>query len=302
MTAPPPGRSVIAALIGSGVGPSLTPAMHEREGARLGLRYVYRTVDIDTRRIPASSISDLVHAAAQLGYDGLNITHPCKQLVVPHLDALSPEAAALGSVNTIVFADGRSTGHNTDVTGFAKSFRRGLHDAGAAEVVLVGAGGAGSAVAHALLGGVQVGRLHLADVDRERAAGLVDALSKCYPGRVDLVEQDSLGAVLHDADGLVNATPVGMAAHPGSAVSAEVLHPSLWVADIVYRPLETALLTAAASIGCRVLSGAGMAVFQAVDAFAVITGLEPDPEAMFRHFDELVERERQSTAASTRRP
>lgn len=280
--------SYAAALIGAGVSPSLTPKMHEREGARHGLNYVYRTVDITTLGIAAHDVGELVRAAQAFGFDGLNITHPCKQLVISHVDALSPEAAALGAVNTVVFRDGRSFGHNTDVTGFAKSFARGLPDAATARVVQLGAGGAGAAVAHALLT-LGTDRLMLADLDTARATHLAGRLAERFgSGRVEYVDPRGLGDALENADGLVNATPIGMADHPGSPVPRELLCPQLWVADIVYRPLRTALVEDAERAGCQVLTGAGMAVFQAVDAFALITGREPDAEAMFRDFNDLV--------------
>jgi shikimate dehydrogenase len=124
-----PKDSYLVGLIGSGIGPSLSPALHEREGDRQGLRLLYRLIDIDPLGVPPEAVGDLVRAARDLGYDGLNITHPCKQLVIEHLDALAPQAEALGAVNTVVFEDGRAVGHNTDVTGFAASFARGLPDA-----------------------------------------------------------------------------------------------------------------------------------------------------------------------------
>ncbi|MFE1882203.1 shikimate dehydrogenase, partial [Streptomyces diastatochromogenes] len=142
----------LVGLIGSGIGPSLSPALHEREADRQGLRYLYRLIDIDALGVPPEAVGDLVRAARDLGFDGLNITHPCKQLVIEHLDALSPQAEALGAVNTVVFEpQGRAVGHNTDVTGFAASFARGLPDAPLREIVQLGAGGAGAAVAHATL-------------------------------------------------------------------------------------------------------------------------------------------------------
>lgn len=143
--------SYLVGLIGSGIGPSLSPALHEREADRQGLRYVYRLIDIDDLGVGPEAVGDLVRAARDLGFDGLNITHPCKQLVIEHLDGLAPQAAALGAVNTVVFEDGRAVGHNTDVTGFAASFARGLPDAPLEKVVQLGAGGAGAAVAHAML-------------------------------------------------------------------------------------------------------------------------------------------------------
>lgn len=272
--------SYLIGLIGSGIGPSLSPALHEREADRLGLRYLYRRLDLDLLDRPAGPV---LEAARLAGFDGLNVTHPAKQSVLDHLDELSPEAAALGAVNTVVFDRGRAIGHNTDSTGFAGSLSRGLPDAAMETVLLLGAGGAGAAVAHALLS-LGTGVLHVHDVDEERAAKLVSAL--CRRFGADRATTGDLD-VLETADGLVHATPTGMARYPGSPVDAEALRPELWVADIVYRPLETELLRLAAARGCRVLDGGGMVVLQAADSFRLFTGIEPDTERMLRHFGEL---------------
>ncbi|MFD5830374.1 shikimate dehydrogenase [Lentzea sp. NPDC060358] len=267
-------------LIGSGIGPSLSPALHEREASRLGLRYTYRLLDLDVLRQP---VGEVLAAARAEGFHGLNITHPGKQTVVPHLDDLVPEAAALGAVNTVVFAGGRAVGHNTDATGFARSLRRGLPDARTGSVVLLGAGGAGAAVGHALLS-LGTERLGVHDVVEARAERLVEALRRrfgagraftCTPGAV------------RTADGLVHATPTGMAAHPGLPIDVSLLREELWVADVVYRPLETALLAAARARGCRVLHGGGMVVLQAAESLRLFTGADPDAGRMLAHFAEL---------------
>jgi shikimate dehydrogenase len=263
-------------LIGAGIGTSLSPALHEREAAELGLRYVYRTLDIAELGVAPDDAGELLAQARAAGFDGLNVTHPCKQLILEHLDELSPDAAALGAVNTVVLRAGRATGHNTDTTGFAESLARGLPDARLGRVVLVGAGGAGSAVAHALLG-LGCGELWIHDRDAARARELAEALGARWCPELDLA----------GADGLVHATPTGMEGHPGLPLDPALLHPGLWVADIVYRPLETELLRAARARGCRTLDGGGMVVFQAAEAFALFTGLEPDRERMLRHFAEL---------------
>jgi shikimate dehydrogenase len=291
-------KSYLAALIGSGVGPSLTPPLHEREAARLGLRYTYRTVDLTTLGLAPEDVGGLVTAARAFGFDGLNITHPCKQLVVAHLDELAPEARAVGAVNTVVFEDDRAVGHNTDVTGFEKSFARGLATAATDLVVQLGAGGAGAAVANALLD-LGTERLVVVDLDEQRAATLARMLAGRYGAeRVVPAAPEALSRLLLDADGVVNATPLGMAAHPGSAVPVSLLHPGLWVADIVYRPLRTRLIEDAEAAGCQVLTGAGMAVFQAIDAFELITGRAPVPERMFADFDDLIAREAELGAGS----
>jgi shikimate dehydrogenase len=263
----------VVGLIGAGIGTSLSPPLHEREAAELGIPYAYRTLDID---VLGRDGGELLAAARDAGYAGLNVTHPCKQRMIAHLDELDDDAAAIGAVNTVVIRDGRTTGHNTDAAGFAASVERGLPDAPLGHVVLLGAGGAGSALAHALRRR-GVGELTIVDADRERAA----ALARAVGGRVGETT-DVAGA-----DGLVHATPTGMEGHPGIALDPALLHPGLWVADIVYRPLETELLRAARARGCRTLDGGGMVVMQAAASFERFTGLRPDVERMLSHFAEL---------------
>jgi len=280
----------LVGLIGASVGASLSPPLHEQEADELGLRYLYHLIDIDSLGLPASDVGELVTCARRLGFTGLNITHPCKQTVVPSLNELSREAAAVGAVNTVVFDGERSVGHNTDWSGFVDGFIRGLPDAPLGDVVLLGAGGAGAAVAHAMLT-LGVRRLAVLDLDGGRAHRLVGALRRAHrTGGPWTVTADGVGSLperLRAADGLINATPVGMTPRLGSPVPAELLRPELWVADVVYRPLETELLRNARDRGCLTLSGGGMVVFQAAAAFRLFTGREPDSERMYRHFQSL---------------
>ncbi len=178
-----------------------------------------------------------------------------------------------------MFENGHAAGHNTDVSGFRASFERGLADVPLDRVVLLGAGGAGAAVAHAVLG-LGAGQLTIVDVEPAQARALARRLDD------DRVAAGDLDA-LADADGLIHATPTGMAAHPGLPLPEELLHERMWVADVVYRPLETELLRQARERGCRTLDGGGMAVFQAADSFALFTGLEPDRQRMLHDFAEL---------------
>jgi shikimate dehydrogenase len=222
-------------------------------------------------------LADILAFAEHFGFDGLNVTFPFKQQIIPLLDELSEAAEILGSVNTVVFRGGRRIGHNTDMWGFKESFRHGLAGEKRREVLLLGAGGAGAAVAHALLeSGVE--RLLLTDVQVDRAEALASRLRSAAGTKVE-VASDLASASSH-VDGVVNATPVGMAKLPGTPIAADLLRPECWVADIVYLPLETELLRAARLLGCRTLSGEGMAVFQAVRAFELFTGLTPDVERM----------------------
>lgn len=282
MTAP---KSILAGLIGAGIQASLTPAMHEREGDAQGLRYLYRLIDLDVLGLSADALPELLQAAQRTGFTGLNITFPCKQAIIPLLDDLSPEARGIGAVNTVVLADGRTVGHNTDCLGFAEGFRRGLPDVAKRLVVQLGAGGAGSAVAHALLA-EGVDQLFIFDVEAERAQALVDNLTRHFgPGRA-AVGTDRAAAVAA-ADGLVNTSPVGMAKLPGMPLPAELLYPGLWVAEIIYFPLETELLRQARALGCRTLDGGTMAVFQAVKAFELFSGRSANADRMQAHFAEL---------------
>jgi shikimate dehydrogenase len=276
---------VLVGLVGNGIQASRTPRLHEKEGAEHGLRYVYKIIDLEALGLDAGALHEILTAAQRLGFVGLNITHPCKQAVIPLLDELSPDAAALGAVNTVVLKDGRRIGHNTDWWGFFESFRRELPDVRINRIVQFGAGGAGAAVAHALLS-LGAGEITLVDTDEVRAIDLAADLCKRFGerrARASIAPADALAA----ADGMVNTTPLGMAKYPGMAVQADLLRSNMWVADIVYFPIETELLRQARVRGCRTMSGGGMAVFQAVGAFQLFTGLDADAERMLRHFSEM---------------
>jgi shikimate dehydrogenase len=281
-------ESYLIGLVGDGVMPSLSPHMHEREGDLQGLRYLYRPIDLHELDLPAAAIGDLLLSASRMGYNGLNITHPCKQLVLQHLDEVTPDAEKLGAVNTVVIQDGRFIGHNTDFSGFAAALAAGLPNARLDRVVQLGAGGAGSAVAYALLtAGVQA--LDLVDMDLARGAERAAELAGFFPDRTITARTTAeLPQLMPLADGLVHCTPVGMAAHPGLPLDISLVESRHWVADIVYRPIETELVREARAKGCEVLDGGRMAVGQAADAFRIFTGLDADAERMRTHFLELI--------------
>ncbi|MEO8491117.1 shikimate dehydrogenase [Pseudomonas sp.] len=276
---------ILAGLIGAGIQASRTPALHEREGDAQGLRYLYQLIDLEPLHLTINALPDLLDAAARMHFTGLNITYPCKQAVLPLLDELSDEARGIGAVNTVVFKDGKRIGHNTDCLGFAEGFRRNLNDVARQRVVQMGAGGAGAAVAHALLAeGVQ--HLSIFDVDTARARDLVDNLAQRFgPGRAQI--GNNLDNAMAEADGLVNTTPMGMAKLPGTPVPPGLLRAEVWVAEIVYFPLETELLRDARALGCRTLDGGNMAVFQAVKAFELFSGEVPDADRMLAHFQSM---------------
>lgn len=285
MTSPLAAHGILAGLVGRGIQASLTPALHQGEGDAQSLRYLYRLIDADQLGVDDSALPALVEGAQRSGFTGLNITFPFKQAIVPLLDELSEEARGIGAVNTVVFKDGKRIGHNTDCLGFAEGLRRGLPNVARRQVVQLGAGGAGSAVAHALLAeGVE--QLTLFEVDAARGQALVENLAQRFGAGRALLGND-LAATLAAADGLVNTTPVGMSKLPGTPLPVHLLHERLWVAEIIYFPLETELLRHARALGCRTLDGGTMAVFQAVKAFELFSGRPADAARMQAHFARL---------------
>ena len=291
--APAHTRKALVGLIGSGIQRSLTPAMHEEEAARHGLRLHYQLIDLDTTGSGVEALPGLISAVRTMGFAGLNVTYPCKQAVIPLLDDLSEEARAMGAVNTVVNRGGKLVGHNTDGSGWSWGFSRTLPNADLRRVVLLGAGGAGSAIAHAVLR-LGAKQLTIVDSDGSRAAALAENLNTLYgAGRVG--SSTDVAAALAPATGLIHATPTGMDKLPGLPLPEALLRPDLWVAEIVYFPLDTALLKAARARGCATVHGGTMAVGQAIGAFELFTGLKADPVRVEAHFRRMLT-ERDATA------
>lgn len=280
-------KSWLLGLIGDGIAGSMSPAMHEQEARALGLSYVYRRIDLSVLGRDVSTLPTLVRTLEDAGFDGFNVTYPCKQAIIDLLDDLSDDARALGAVNTVVLRDGKRVGHNTDWSGFYRSFQQGLTgDVPMERVALIGAGGAGCAVGHAAMK-LGARELRVFDVDVRKSQGLADDLQRRFP-ESRVVRVDTLAEALVDADGMIHCTPTGMAKLPGMPVPAELLQPSMWVADIVYFPIDTELMRTAQALGCRTLNGGGMAVWQAVEAFRIFTGIAPDASRMLAHFRSLL--------------
>jgi shikimate dehydrogenase len=275
------GRSVTVGLLGRAIQSSRSPTMHEREGARLGIPYRYVLIDFDDLGLPDTFLGDIVSAAERLGFAGLNVTHPFKQDVIAHLTGLADDAEMIGAVNTIVFTEGKRIGHNTDSAGFAESFRDEMKGCSLRRVLQLGAGGAGMAVAHALLKlGAQ--ELVVVDIDQRRSEHLAVTLQKRR--RREIAVATAPEAVIDRMDGVVNTTPVGMTKYPGMPIRPELLTPRHWVADIIYFPPKTELIQRAIALGCRTLTGTGMAVGQAVRSFELFAGVSADRRAMFGYF------------------
>jgi shikimate dehydrogenase len=274
----PPIRTFLIGLMGRGIGGSRSREIHEREAEALNLPLVYRNLDFDLIGYDDCKLPAVVELLASIGFDGFNVTHPFKRRILVELDEVSPEAAVLGAVNTVVFKSGRRCGFNTDWSGFQASMTRDLPGVALGEVANIGCGGAGAATTYALLkmGAVSV---RLFDQDRGRAEWLAESLSSAFPHQ-SLRIATSAAEALEGADGVVQTTPVGMTSHPGVPFDPDALRPAMWLADLVYFPRETQLLRAARSLGCRAMSGAGMVMEQAASAFRLFTGALPDIDRM----------------------
>ncbi len=279
-------KKILLGLIGSGIQQSLTPAMQEEEGRHHGLAVQYQLIDCHAPGFTAEHLPALLQSAQQMGYAGVNVTHPFKQAVMPLLDEISDEARLIGAVNTVVFEAGRKLGYNTDCVGFSEAFTRAFSAQPMARVVQFGSGGAGAAVAHAALrAGVEC--LTLIDLDSASRDALVAHLQRVY-GSARVRTAGNPHAAVPDAQGIINTTPMGMAKYPGMALDAALLRTDLWVAEIVYFPLETALLRTARALGAPTMDGGGMAVGQAVGAFNLFHARQADAARMEAHFRRLV--------------
>lgn len=285
------GRRALLGLIGSPIGSSAAPAMHEAAGEALGIRCFYQLIDVAGAN--QGELARLLEGVRRLGFAGVNITFPYKEAVIGLLDALSPGARAVGAVNTVVVKDGRLTGHNTDATGFRRAIEPLVAGSRRGAVALLGAGGVGKAIAVALAE-LGVAEIRVFDLD----SGKMAALTARIGARAKLTLCGSVAEALEGAVGLVNGTPIGMAPNRDSPVPAALLRTGLFVADAVYSPLWTPLLVSARATGARVMTGRDLALYQAADAFELFTGAQAPIETMAAAFDAVMaERERASNAA-----
>jgi shikimate dehydrogenase len=271
-------RKFLTGLIGYPIAHSASPAMHEEAAAALGLACHYQLIEI--AGAGRAQLRDLLDGVRRLGFAGVNVTFPYKEAVVDLLDELAPEAAAMGAVNAVVVRDGRMIGHNTDTTGFARAAESLVTESGHGEVAVIGAGGVGKAIAFALAG-LGVAGIRIFDADGARAEQLATLLH----AHEHISVAATVAAALDGAAGIVNGTPVGMLPNRDTPVPPDLLHERLWVADAVYSPLWTPLLTAAKKKGARVMTGRELAIHQAADGFRLFTGFAPSVDVMGAAFD-----------------
>jgi shikimate dehydrogenase len=290
------GRRLVG-LIGTNIGKSLSPFLHEDAFAAAGVIGHYHLMDVSV--LQGRRLEDLLAAARTAGFAGVNVTHPFKEAVIPLLDSVSAEAREIGAVNTVVFdKSGATTGHNTDCSGFRQAFRETLGEDSARDrsVLLLGGGGAGRAVAFALMS-LGVATLKIFDRDTARATGLcADLILRFGAGRCELLSDPE--AAVAAVAGIVNATPVGMAGYAGVPLPTQLVRPTHFVADVIYTPIDTEFVLAARGKGCRTMNGGGMCVHQAADAFRHFTGWTADVERMRRRFaTALAERDAQEASS-----
>jgi len=267
---------VLLGLIGAGIQASRSPELHEAAGAALGRKLFYHLLDAQTLGFPAGDLPRVLDAVRWAGFIGVNVTHPFKEAVLPLLDEIDPTAARIGAVNTVTCHERRLCGHNTDMAGFELAWRESLARA-PGTVLLLGAGGAGRAIGHALAD-LGASRVLVHDPVPGRGAAVAQALAAHVPA--EACSADALPGAVAGADGIVNASPVGMHGHPGLPLPAVWLRPGTWLADAVYTPVDTPLIVAARQAGLMVMTGDLLCIHQAAAAVRLFLGEGPDLAVM----------------------
>lgn len=277
------GSTKLTALLGSPVAHSLSPAMHNTAFRLLGMNCVYLCFDVKEDALPAA-----VEGLRQCGALGFNVTMPDKNLMASLADELSPAAALIGAVNTVVNRDGYLIGHNTDGCGFLRSAAEAGWTPCGNSLTILGAGGAASAIAvQAALDGAASLTIAARPSSRfhARTQQLVRSITEKTACRAKLIDIDDpycLAAAVRDSSLLVNATPVGMEPHTDQSLIRDpsLFHAQLTVADIIYSPAETLLLRQARAAGCTVFNGMYMLLWQGAEAFRLWTGREMPAESL----------------------
>lgn len=266
-------KAELVACFGEPVAENPTGVMQEAAFAAANLLWRYLTIEV-----PPAALADAIRGARAMGWRGFNCTIPHKVAVIPHLDALSPEAAIIGAVNTVRREGNRFIGENTDGKGFMRGVRQdaGLEPQGK-RVVLLGAGGAARAIAtELLLAGVS--DLLVVNRSPERALPMVADLAQHGP--IHFQQWDGIFTVPSNVDMLVNATSIGLFPNVGAMPPVDLSRARCLVADAVFNPPLTKLLETAKQYGLPTLDGLSMLVYQGVIGFQMWTGSEPDEAVM----------------------
>jgi shikimate dehydrogenase len=275
-----PPKKVICGIFGFPIRHSASPAMHNAAFQNLNMNGTYLSFEV----LPGL-LKKAVESIPVLNFDGINVTIPYKEKVLPFLDELSPEASLIGAVNTIKNQEGKLIGFNTDAEGFQKALEEkwGRSLTGA-HLVLIGAGGAARAVAvQAGIAGVR--RLSILNRDKTRLRKLIQHMLTHFP------KTDVIGFVLGDekarsevksADCIINATSLGMENGDAMPIPPDWLSPKNYVYDLIYRPFKTRWVQAAIKRGCRASGGLEMLLYQGALSFQIWTGRKAPREVMRR--------------------
>jgi shikimate dehydrogenase len=267
-------------LFGHPVKHSLSPVMHAASFQALGLRAEYVCFDV-----PPDELSARLEACRREGFNGLNVTIPHKEAVVPLMGRLDASARLYGAVNTVRFDAKGSTGFNTDATGFLTDLEksRGMTPEGR-RVLILGCGGAGRALAIACAreGALEIG---LADLIPSKAEVLAEEIGERLPDavtRVDALssEPEVWARYGRDRDLIVHCTSAGLHANDVSPLPSDAFHEGQLLYDLVYTARVTPTMRAAQAAGADTLNGSGMLVYQGAAAFKIWTGLDADTAAM----------------------
>lgn len=265
-------RRLKLGLIGGNIRQSRAPELHRLCGELTGIEVTYDLI------IPADLGKDFDAAFEQCrssGLRGVNVTYPYKEHAAAMVTIPDRHVRQIGSVNTVVFEEPGPKGHNTDYSGFIAGYRSVFGDMPPGVVTLVGAGGVGRAIAFGL---VSLGArgLHLVDREATKVDSLTEALQAAVNGSVAVEIFGDVADAVRGADGIVNATPLGMTGYPGTAVPLSLLGGQSWAFDAVYTPVETVFIQGARSAGLSILSGYELFFFQGVHAFELFAGTRPD--------------------------
>lgn len=265
----------VLGLIGDHILSSKAPMLHRLASRLSGTSVRY---DLLIPRVESLDFEGLLERCAREGYRGVNVTYPYKETAVSLVTIEDPLVRAMGAVNTVVFEAGGPKGFNTDHSGFGMAYRHVFHGQPAGNTCIIGTGGAGRAVAFALLR-LGVGKIRLFDTQHDRASAVAAAL-RAYAPQVWVEVVDTVEAAVHGMDGIVNCSPVGMDGHGGTPVPADLLHGATWAFDAVYTPMATQFSRDAKAAGLEFMSGHELFLYQGVAAFEIFCGRPVDEQVL----------------------
>ncbi len=255
-------------LIGQAINSSRSPSLHDLLGKLNQLPVDYQLQEPEDSS--AQSFCTKLAEIRELGFVGVNVTFPYKQIAIDSADDVNEAVKKVGATNTLLLKDGKVCAFNTDYSGFIRGYKGRVGDQPAGKVLMIGAGGVGRAIGFALFD-VGATELLVTDLNEASAKSLVDAIN-AYGFNARYVAKEEIAAAAKEADGLVNCTPVGHFKSPGMPIEAASIGGQKWAFDAVYTPMDTEFLIEASSKGLQIVSGFDLFFYQGIDAFEIFTG------------------------------